>query len=257
MSTLREVQAGFLRSIIGEGADAAAPYVVSGTSSPQARLAIYRNNVFANYRNALREVYPVVERLVGSDFFHYAVDRYVQAYPSKSGDIHNFGGEFGRFLARFPGASELAYLLDTAQLEWHVHQAFHAAGHAPLALERLGAVRPEQYPTLQFSLHPSARLMQSAYPVFSIWQANQPGRDGTVTVAANAGTDSLLVIQRDYTVEIERLDAGEYAFLGCVLASERFADAVERASRVDADFDVQKVLMRHVRALTIVDFNFD
>jgi hypothetical protein len=255
VSGLLEVQAGFLRSIIGEGAEAAEQYVVSGTSSASARLDIYRNNVFANYRNALGEVYPVIARLVGSDFFHHAVDRYVQAHPSKSGDIHHFGQQFADFLRRLPGAAELAYLPDTAQLEWYVHEAFHAAGHVPLAVERLAAVRSEQYPMLKFVLHPGARLMHSAYPVFGIWQANQPDRDGALDADAKPGTDSLLVIQRDYSVEIERLDAGEYAFLSCLAASERFADAVERASSVAADFDVQKVLARHVLALTIVDFN--
>ena len=242
--------------MIGEGAATAEQYVVSGTSSASARLDIYRNNVFANYRNALGEVYPVIERLVGSDFFRHAVDRYIRAHPSRSGDIHNFGREFADFLRRLPGAAELAYLPDTAQLEWYVHEAFHAAGHVPLALERLAAVRSEQYPMLQFVLHPSARLIRSAYPVFGIWQANQPGCDGALDVDAMAAVgDSLLVIQRDYSVEIERLDAGEYAFLSCLFASECFADALERASSVAADFDVQKVLTRHVSALTIVDFN--
>src|SRR5512134_2655165 len=135
---------------------------------PGARLAIYRNNVVHNYCEALRAVFPVVERLVGEEFFGHAARRYALACPSRSGDIQAFGESFPEFLAALPGAAGLPYLRDTARLEWLVHEAFHAAEHPGVDLELLAGVPAERYPELRFALHPSCRLLASPYPVHRI-----------------------------------------------------------------------------------------
>ncbi|MGB9151295.1 MAG: DNA-binding domain-containing protein, partial [Burkholderiales bacterium] len=55
------------------------------------RLDIYRNNAFSNLRGALQAVYPVVNRLVGADFFNHAANEYIGMTPSVSGDLHDYG----------------------------------------------------------------------------------------------------------------------------------------------------------------------
>ena len=113
------------------------------TTAPAARyLQVYRNNVFESLVGALKAVYPVVERLVGTGFFAYAADGYIRRHPPTSGNLHDFGGDFAGFLAGFEPARELTLLPDIARLEWAWHRAFHAADQAPLALERLAAVPP-------------------------------------------------------------------------------------------------------------------
>jgi hypothetical protein len=92
------------------------------------RIAIYRRTVFANYRNALAATYPVVKRLVGAPFFNTAVDSYVHAHPSASGDLNVYGDAFGDFLAAYPHAANLPYLPDVARLEWAIDEAESCPG---------------------------------------------------------------------------------------------------------------------------------
>ena len=142
------------------------------TASPAARhLQVYRNNVFESLVGALKAVYPVVERLVGTGFFAYAADGYIRHHPPASGNLHDFGDSFAGFLAGFEPARALAYLPDVARLEWAWHRAFHAADRAPLALERLAAVPPERYGQVRFRLHPSAQFIASDYPLLRIWRS--------------------------------------------------------------------------------------
>jgi len=92
MLSLREQQERFAAAILG--GDTVPPIGLS-SGDDAARVSIYRNNVYSNYRNALRASYPVVCRLVGRAFFDTAVDAFVRARPSTSGDLNAYGGDFG------------------------------------------------------------------------------------------------------------------------------------------------------------------
>ncbi len=87
MQSLRELQTRFASALL------------TGDADGDERIAIYRNTVRANYRNALGATYRVVSQLVGEPFFHAAVDAYAHACPSTGGDLNVYGGSFGEFLA--------------------------------------------------------------------------------------------------------------------------------------------------------------
>ena len=70
--------------------------------------------------------YPVVLRLVGAPFFNAAVDAFVHAHPSTSGDLNVYGDAFGDFLAGYPHAGE---------------PALSARRRAPRVGDRRGAAR--------------------------------------------------------------------------------------------------------------------
>ena len=122
MRALRETQEEFAAALLGGGAHRF-----------DRRLQVYRNNVFVSLLQALADVYPVLVRLVGRDYFDQAARRFVREHPSRSGNLHDFGSELPGFLGRLPEAASLPYLPDVAALEWAWHEAFHA-GDAP-ALE--------------------------------------------------------------------------------------------------------------------------
>ena len=181
MPSLPELQRAFAAAVYADDATGPSPRRahVRHDRFPAARhLQVYRNNVFESLVGALKAVYPVVERLVGTGFFAYAADGYIRHHPPASGNLHDFGDSFAGFLAGFEPARALAYLPDVARLEWAWHRAFHAADRAPLALERLAAVPPERYGQVRFRLHPSAQFIASDYPLLRIWEVNQPAYAG-------------------------------------------------------------------------------
>jgi hypothetical protein len=221
--------------------------------SAAARFEVYRNNVFSNYRGALQAVYPVIERLVGEQFFRHACDRYIACYASTSGDLHEFGAQFDAFLAAYEPAAALVYLPDVARLEWQYHRVFHAAAHAPLALAHLAQIDPETYPALRFTLHPATALLRSAFPLLRIWQINQPEYAGDQQVDLGEGGDDLLVARAEFLVTIARLPRAEFEFLAALQGGAALGEAVEAALESDAGFDLQSALMKHVGTATIVD----
>lgn len=252
---LRDMQVAFADAMSADGIDALEPYIVGNGMEPAQRVAVYRNNVLHNRRTALRAVYAVVERLVGTPFFDYATGHYIERCASTSGDMHRYGASFPEFLQGFAPTRQLAYLPDTARLEWAMHLAFHAADHAPLALDRLGRLPPASRAALGFTLHPACRLLSSPYPVHRIWEWNQPGAEQQGQLDVGSEGASLLVRRSGHAVELQSLDTAEFTMLQALSAGRTVASAYDDAARVDSGFALAPFILRHVGLQTIVDFH--
>lgn len=264
MLSLPEAQEAFARGLF-DPADVAVLAHLAGARGMDAAagLAVYRNNTFSNYRGALLEAYPVILRLVGEDFFGQAADDFIRVAPSTFGDVNLYGAGFGDFLADYPGARDLAYLPDVVRLEWAVHRAFQAIDVAPqdatetksgAGVARLAEVPPESLGALRFTLHPSAGLLASPWPILAIWRANQPGLDGDEAIDPASGGNRLLVMRRGHDVELEPLDAAEYRLLSALASGACLGAALEAALAEEAAFDLGACLQRHIAAGTLVDF---
>ena len=249
--SLQDIQLKISDGIFDRGAEAVLHYIARGKFSPGRHLQVYRNNVFTSLTEALRAVYPVVERLVGEDFFTFAAHEYIRQFPPRGGNLHEFGGEFPDFLGEFEPAAQLVYLPDTARLEWTYHEVYHALDGKALALESFVSIPPAQYATLRFSLQPHARLIVSDYPILRIWQVNQPGYQGDDRVDLAKGGVRVQILRRNLEIELYALDIGEYELLKCLQENATFAQACEAAIAVEPDFNLAGVLQRHVRRGTI------
>lgn len=255
MRSLPELQDAFAQAIFSGDGAAILPFVTADGVTPQERLAVYRNNVFHNFREALRAVYPVVDRLVGSDFFDYVADAYSRRHPSASGDIHGYGDAFADFLAGLEQATDLAYLPDTARLEWAIHRVFHAAAAPPIDPRRLAAVGEEHYASLRFVLNPACRLLASDYPVQRIWALNQPDVPWDEGFSLAEGGVHLLVRRDDFEVECVPLAEGEFQLLRTLAEGLPLGEAVARAQA--ADDTLTACLRDHLLSGTLSDFAVD
>ena len=256
---LRDVQRAFAESLV-EGDTEASRLIQNGKLSGARRLEVYRHNVFTNLRGALGDIFPVVKRIVGDAFFLHAADQFIRAYPSRSGDLNQFGFEWPAFLSGYPHAAELPYLADVARLEWAWHDCFHAAEAAALDLARLATMPPEVHGKLVFRLHPAVRLLKSEFPILRIWQVNQEHFSGDMEIDWETAGDSLLVRREtagSVEVVIESLTPGAWCFLS-ELAQERTLEAVaSTALATDKGFDLQGFLLESVQCGVIVDFSKD
>jgi hypothetical protein len=255
MNKLHEIQRQFRDALLGNEPHLIDSHIHHDGLSIDARLGIYRNNVFTNLREALRTLFPVVEQLVGSEFFDYAADEYIRRYPSPAGDLNQFGEHLATFFTEFEPASGLPYLPDVAQLEWFAHQVYHADEHRGFDFSRLGAIAPEHYGDLHFRLNPASALFASGYPVHRIWQVNQAGYAGDPVVNLDAGGVTLLIERRAGLIELQTLSAGEWSLLAALAADANCTTACEQALQAEPDMDLSATLARLVTSTTLVDFH--
>ena len=187
-------------------------------------LEIYRTSSRETHLRVLADAFPVVARLVGDDYFAQAAHRYFLAWPSAAGDLHRFGAAFADFLAAEPSTANLPWLADVARLEWARSEASHADDAPSVDARTLAAALGRGEDVVR--LVPCAKVVRSAWPVLAIWEANQPGCDGTPS--RDTGDDRVLV-WRDgsHEVRMRCLDADEAGFVAALAGGKLFAEALE------------------------------
>lgn len=209
---------------------------------------VYRSNVLQNRTQALACAYPIVRKIVGEAFFEALARAYASAWPSRSGDLHEYGGAMSEFLVGFAPASDLPYLPDVARMEWCAHRAHFAAD--PPAFEARALERAS--PSASVTLAPACALLASSWPLARLWEVHQDDYRGTFQVDLAAGPDRVLVHRPRWRAEVRSLSGGDFAFLSACAVRAGLGEALEAAVAADADFQPEAALARWIDARVIV-----
>ncbi len=244
MPDLRRIQADFgdaLRD--ADQSPRAARWLAGAPDLAGQRLAIYRANMVAAADKALGAAYPVVQQVVGAEFFHGLARAHQRETPSTSGDLTEFGAEFARFLAAFPHTQSLPYLPDLARLEWAVHRAYGAADAADWDSSTLLSVDPDLQEAIRFELAPGTAVIESPYPIAHLWTIHQAGYAGEFAVDW-AIPERALVARHDFLVTVSALAAADAAFVEQVRGGSTLVAAAGAALAIAPDFDLGAFLAR-------------
>lgn len=177
-----------------------------GMGGSKDRFNVYRNNVAVSLRDALGETFPVVKKLVGEEFFAGMAQAFVREHLPKTPVLLEYGGAFPRFIERFSPAESVPYLSDVARVEWAWLQAYHAADAASITSDALVEVSEDKLDDLRFETHPSLWLIDSDWPVISMWLAHQ-GTDAPDLSALPSGPEYGLIVRPEYVVDVHVISA--------------------------------------------------
>lgn len=242
MPSLADRQHAFAGAILDSLASLPAGLQVPAGSAPAERFQVYRNNVAVGLVEALHSSFPVVNRLVGDEFFSAMARIHAFQSPPETPVLLAYGGNFPDFVASFEPAASLPYLADVARLEWHWLEAYHSAEAAPLAMEDLGAVPRQQWPRLRLALHPSARLLDLDLSALTIWRLHQ-GDEEPDTLELQDARERVLLVRPAASVSVIELSPGGFAFLKRLQQAGSIADAVTAALEVDPGIDLKAALV--------------
>jgi hypothetical protein len=151
--------------------------------------------------------------LVGDEFFQAMAAVYVQASAPLSPLMSGYGEDLADFIEDFEPASSVPYLADVARLERLRTVAYHAADAVPLGHEQIAAALadPQSLGELCVTLHPSVRLLDSAFAVVAIWAAHHT--DTTLAdIDPNHGQHAL-VLRNGLDVEVFAIAPGTCTFI--------------------------------------------
>ncbi len=224
MASLRDLQESFANAL----RDPAATCDVT----PPANLDVYRNNTRSVFRTALEQIFPVVHRRVGDDYFRQLAFHYRTAFPSRCGDLHWTGRDFPVFLASHLRGTDYEWLADLARLEWARCEAAVAREDPAIGVDALASFPPAGLGRVVFTLQPSLRLISSRYPIYSVWQANQ--FENAPPIDRSLGREFGMVHMSDGVTEVQSLAPDLYAFLSA-LASGEPLEAAMTAAEADGE----------------------
>jgi hypothetical protein len=204
------------------------------------RFAVYRNNVYASLAGALAARYPVCRALVGEQCFGALARGYVRRHLPASPVLFQYGAEMSGFIENVLPPGQLPYLADVARLEAAWTDCWGAAEAPVLAAGTLAALEPEALLDAHFSCHPAARLVPSAHPIASIWEAHQaPSPD----LSDLRWTPEVVLLTRPGpTVLLRRLGSGAATLASSLLSGLTLESAAGAALDCDSSFDLAVTL---------------
>ena len=235
----------------GIGSGALPPGLMATASDEAAqRFAVYRNNVTVSLIGALALRFPVIERLVGSDFFRAMARDYAQTHRPRSPILHAWGESFPDYLAASPSLAAYPYMPDVGRIELARGQAYHAADADPVPHADLAAAAADPS-RLYLTLHPSVQVLRLRHPAVSVWAANQPG--GAPSSLAGKGAEIALV-WRDilFDVPVLAISPGDATMIETILSGSSLMVAAEMAAFAETGHTAEPMLVRLMLAGVIV-----
>jgi hypothetical protein len=212
-------------------------------SDPAVRFAVHRNNVVSSLLDALAETFPVVQELVGIEFFRAMAAVFVRQSPPCSRILAHYGQKFPGFIERFEPAGSVPYLADMARLEMARVRAYHAADAAALASEAvsLALVSGDRIGELRLVCHPSVSVLGSRHAVVSLWAAHQDGSD--LAAIDIDQPEEAIVLRAGLHALVLRLPPGGAEFVQALLLGRTLAAAGAAAAAAVPAFDLSATLV--------------
>ena len=189
------------------------------------QFAVYRNAYRARLRGALRENFEVLPLVMGDDAFDDLANAYIEAHPSTHYSLRWFGHQLATFMAAQNDLVAHPAMLDLARMEWALRNAFDAPSVDALAPDALATVRAEDWPHLQFGLHPAVQMLDMHWAIGPVWHAIKAEQDDVPP--PDALEHHLLVWRHGLHTQWKSLDTTQTTFVHCLQAGHAFGEICE------------------------------
>lgn len=223
MSSLRTLQNNFLAYLRTPQTQMHGAVLDTYSISADLRLKIYADAYRLRLVDALADNYPKLQALLGDEAFAELGARYLDAHPSQHFSIRYFGHRLAEFVATCAPYRQQLVIADLANFEWVLRDVFDAADAAPLRVENLAEIAPEQWPELCFQLHPTVRCLNLTWNAPAMWKALDQQREPP-TPQLNTSITAWLIWRRDLNINFRSLEADEAWALDALRHNTSFAE---------------------------------
>lgn len=156
---LREIQEHFQAYVINKDEK-----ILDAISTEQAsaleRAEVYREGYFLRLLEILEKSFPVLVKIIGQETFTSLGRQYINQNPSQNFNICWYARNFPNFLKE---QHQHVFWVEVAEFEWALGSALDAADAPQIDMNDLGGLSGEDWPYLQFDLHPSVAFYNFTY----------------------------------------------------------------------------------------------
>ncbi len=165
---------------------------------------------FYRIRDALKEDFGRVLKVVGEIGFHNLITDYLLKHPSRYFSLRDVGKDLPHFLKKYSRFKKYPFLSDLARFEWALIESFDAA-ETPLLTEKdLKKIPPEKWGELRFKFVPSFRFLELNWKV----DDKKPKKQKT----------KISVWRKKFEVFYKTMDPLETKFIRGILQAKNFGE---------------------------------
>lgn len=245
-------QSAFSAALLDAEQPVPSGFKVWNNSDPSRRFAVYRNNVVSSLIDALADIYPVTQQLVGELFFREMALHFIREAPPTSPVLTQYGAALPDFIRQCGPVSHLPYLADVAHLEALRLQAYHAPDQEPISETRLSELllEPALLAQLRIELHPSMQVLSSRFAAVSIWNAHQSDEEVDLHEIKLDVPESAIVVRPEHQVQVLTITPAGGVWIRSLMSGLPLGVSVQRAAEADpgSEFDLAthlSILIQH------------
>lgn len=229
MSALLKLQQDFRDCMLANNRNMQGQVVGDARADAAERVGIYVDGYRLRLLEVLQENFTGLHSFLGDEQFDALGRAYIDAHPSEHPSVRWFSRQLADFLRGTEPYSMHPYLAELAAFEWSQGLAFDAADAAPLAMEALAAIAPEDWGRMTFQLHPSLQRLDLRWNMPPVWQALDAGQTPPELQETDAA--AWLIWRRDLTTRWRSLTADEAWMLDAARAGANFGALCEGLCR--------------------------
>ncbi len=208
---LKQMQQNFASALLSDDRQIT-DCLMTSRFAPNQLIQLYRNNFYISLSEILVDTFPVIQELVGDEFFAQLGKAYIKAQPPTAGSVTHFGQQLPSYIKQIPQTETLPYLGDVAHLEWEYARL---GNQWPVAktfpFEKLGTLNTSQWPQVIFKLSANAALLDSNFAILDIFNGVQKADVDNIDI--NKPQQILLISSAKANVSAIELTADVYSFL--------------------------------------------
>ncbi len=237
---LKDLQKNFANHIFTKADKKILSQVFHSENEALERLNIYRNNILGNFESVLNSIFPITKKILGAEKFEELSQKYYRKFPSKSGDLNEYGKNFFKILK----SCKPLYLKDLSQLELLHHQAFFVKKTKEFDLKSFKKILPENLENLIFILNPATSLLASKFAIFSIWRSEKK-------IKNYAKSQSILICAD----KILKLNEEEFLFLTEIKKRKKLYEIYKTLCKKNKKTNIGKLINQFITNGVITDWN--
>lgn len=235
MLPLADVQRRIRDAVVGDDFSAAAPLLIGGVDATR-RLAIHRRHYETSLVAALMGRFPATGWLMGTAMVESAARVFVRAQPPTAPCIAEYGRDFPKFLAGWPGSERMAWLEAFAELDWHLGRLAVAVDLPAITRDSVAAVPSDQLADARVTVQPGTHYVEASRPVDDLIRL----------YLENDAPDRIELPEADVWIEVRgargafcfaRLTRASFVFRAAIANGLSIGDSADRAWAADAAFD--------------------
>lgn len=213
---LKTWQAHFIHTLSNESTETLLAHYCTTTNSISSRIAAYKNNKSGTLISWLENIYQQVLALVGSHYFTQLGTSYISATPLKTSNFSDYSRHFPNHLQQLlttrPELSDLPYLADVAQLDWHLHQSYYAENRKAFDLAGFSQLSESQQLRSSLQAAPDLVSMSSPWPLYELWEFHTKGGEAP-KINTGGHAHAILIYRDQFKPKIKPISITEHSLL--------------------------------------------
>lgn len=149
------------------------------------RLSVYKNNVFHSLSEAMQEIFPITQTMLGDECFKALCYHYICNAQPSGPILSEYGQQFASHLAKQAELADYPYLTELANLEYQLLQLTHQQEYPTLTPEHIAQTidtLPTSIEDSHWIVAPCVHLVALSYPVGSLYQQLSEQKEANVQI---------------------------------------------------------------------------